>query len=327
MSNATGGSSSPPVGPLDRRLLLVTGKGGVGRSTVAGALALALASGGHRTLACEADARGDLAELLEHSESSFTPSPVVEDLMLMAMDTEEALGEYLRLQLRVPVVTRLGRLARMLEFVATAAPGVREILVMGKIAWEVREGPYDRVVVDAAATGHIVGQLAAPATVRSLVGAGPLTQQASWVAELLADPAVTGLVIVTAPEEIPINEALDLVARVRADTDTEVAAVVVNRVWPEPFTRTEQQVFDQIRTAPLSGRLAGLAGGDVDPLMMTTELAVRLRRHGATHIDRLRNALDPAIPMVLVPEMFGAAAGRDTLAAVGRALVEELDVG
>ena len=90
----------------------------------------------------------------------------------MSMDTEASLREYLKLNLRIPVVGRLGPVARAFDFVATAAPGVREILTVGKLCYEVREGHYDLVVVDAPATGHIISQLAAPQAINDLVKVG-----------------------------------------------------------------------------------------------------------------------------------------------------------
>ena len=97
---------------LDRRLLFVTGKGGVGKSTAAAALALLAAQHGRRTLACEVDAKGDLADFFETSRPSFVPHKVTPNLSLMAMDTEASLREYLHLQLRLPTVARLGPLGR-----------------------------------------------------------------------------------------------------------------------------------------------------------------------------------------------------------------------
>src|SRR5205085_7119370 len=111
----------------------------------------------------------------------------------MAMRTEDSLKEYLKLNLRVPVLGRLGPLAKVLDFVATAAPGVKEILTIGKIAWEVREAiegraDHDIVIVDAAATGHIVAQLGAADAIRDLVDVGPLRAQTQWVSDIIADP-------------------------------------------------------------------------------------------------------------------------------------------
>ena len=149
-----------PADLLDHKLLFVSGKGGVGKSTVAAALALLASQRGMRTLACEIDAKGNLADFFEAGPTDYTPREVQPNLYAMSMDTEASLQEYLRLQMRLPAIARIGPLARAFEFVATAAPGVREILTVGKPVWEVREGNFDLVVVDAAATGHIVGQLA-----------------------------------------------------------------------------------------------------------------------------------------------------------------------
>src|SRR3546814_17541486 len=112
----------------------------------------------------------------------------------MSMDTEESLKEYLRLQLKVPLVARIGPLARTFDFVANAAPGVKEILTVGKLLWEVREEHYDLVVVDAVASGHITGQLAAPQAIQQLVQVGMVRDQTDWMIEILADASRTGVV-------------------------------------------------------------------------------------------------------------------------------------
>src|SRR4051794_16168093 len=149
---------------LDRRLLFFTGKGGVGKSTVAAATALLAASVGRRVLLVEVDAKGDIPAQFERAPVGFEAKEIHPGVLAMAMNTEQSLQEYLRLNLRVPVLGRVGPLARALDFVASAAPGVKEILTVGKICWEVRESleglaDFDMVVVDAAATGHIVAQL------------------------------------------------------------------------------------------------------------------------------------------------------------------------
>ena len=123
---------------LDRKLLFVTGKGGVGKTTVAAGLAVLAARHGKRTLLCEVDAKGNLATFFETGPIGFEPKPVIDGLWAMAMQTEESLKEYLRLQLKVPLLARIGPLARTFDFVASAAPGVREILTVGKLCYEVR---------------------------------------------------------------------------------------------------------------------------------------------------------------------------------------------
>ena len=122
---------------LDRKLLFVTGKGGVGKSTIAASLALLASQRGKRTLVGEVDAKGNLADFFEVGPTGFEPREVSPGLFAMSMDTEESLKEYLSLQLKIPFVARLGPLARTFDFVANAAPGVKEILTIGKFLWEV----------------------------------------------------------------------------------------------------------------------------------------------------------------------------------------------
>lgn len=309
---------------LDRRLLFVTGKGGVGKSTVAAALALLGARQGKRTLVVEVDAKGNLADFFEAGPLRWRPREIEPGLFAMAMDTEASLQEYLRLQLRVPVVARMGPLARAFEFVANAAPGVKEILTVGKPVYEVRERHYDLVVVDAAATGHIVGQLGAPQAINELVQVGLVRQQTGWMLELLGDPAVTGLVIVATPEEMPVNETIELAGRVRRDTNVDLAAVVVNRVLPELFGRGEEACFERLAEPAAAAVLGELAGGGLSTVFEAARLAVTLRRTRAAHLERLREAIDPDVPLLFVPELFARTHGLRATRQVADALAAEL---
>ena len=312
------------VGLLDRRLVFVTGKGGVGKTTVASALALFAAEHGQRTLLCEVDAKGDAAAYFESGPTSFTQREVLPGLWAMSMDTEASLREYLRLNLRIPIVGRIGPLAKAFDFVATAAPGVREILSVGKLCYEVRERHYDLVVVDASATGHIVGQLAAPQAINDLVKVGLIRSQTDWILEILSDPATTGLAIVTTPEEMPVNETMELAARVAEETTVELAAVIVNRVLPELFGRSEEKVFEELCRPAARAELGRLAGGDPTPVLSGARLAVTLRRTRAGHLERLRAGIDPAVPVLYLPAVFTRLHGMRTLRQVARSLGEEL---
>src|SRR3954447_2247918 len=210
--------SGPEAGSLlDRRLVFVTGKGGVGKTSTSSALALLAARDGRRVLVCEMDAKGSLASAFDTAPLSFQPREIEPRLFAMAMNTEDALREYLRLFVKVPLLGKIGPLARTFDFVADAAPGVKEILSVGKLAYEARERHYDLVVVDAEASGHIVAQIGAPRVIRELVKVGMVRDQTAWMTDILEDPAVTGVVVVTTPEEMPVTETIDLVRRLQRD--------------------------------------------------------------------------------------------------------------
>jgi anion-transporting ArsA/GET3 family ATPase len=313
-----------PVDLLQRKLLFVTGKGGVGKTTIAAALALLASQHGKKTLACEIDAKGNMADFFETAPTGYKPREVQPNLFAMSMDTEESLDEYLRLQLRLPALARIGPLARAFEFVATAAPGVREILTVGKPVWEVREGNYDLVVVDAPASGHIVSQLAAPQAINELVQVGLVRQQTGWLIEVLGNPAVTGLVIVTTPEEMPVNETIELAGRVEDETDVDLAAIVVNRVLPELFGRQEEMVFEELREPAVVSSLSEAAGGPAEPVLEAARLAVSMRRTGAGHLQRLRSMVDPGLPLLYVPYLFARTHGLRATRQIAEALSAEL---
>ena len=304
---------------LDRKLLFVTGKGGVGKTSIAAALASLAAARGLRTLVCEMEPRGDLSVAFECGPTGYAPKVVGPGLSVMTMDTEAALREYLKLTLRIPAVGRLTPLADAFDFVATAAPGVREILTVGKLFYEVEGGGHDLVVVDAAATGHIVGHLATPVALGELVKRGLVADQARRMAALLDDPATTGVVVVTTAEEMPVHEATELVARLGAETGTHVAAVIANRVLPEVFTRSERAAFDALaeRTdddgAPA---LAAVLGG--------VGLALGRRQVAARHLERLRDGVPADLPLLFVPLLYGRVHGPRAVRQIAQALEEEL---
>jgi anion-transporting ArsA/GET3 family ATPase len=309
---------------LDRKLIFVTGKGGVGKTAVTAALGLLAAERGQRVLLCEVDAKGDLADFFETGPTAFEEREIFPNLWAMSMDTEASLKQYLTLQLKLGLMARVGPLARMFDFVATAAPGVKEIVTVGKICWEVRERHYDLVVVDAAPTGHIVGQLAAPQAINGLIQVGPVRQQTGWMLDILGNPRTTGAAIVTTPEEMPVNETIELQGRLRSETNVELAAVIVNRVLPELFGRGEEEVFDRLWEPDVADLLGGELGGPVDTLLDGARLAVTLRRTRSEHLERLRESIDGRVPMLYLPYLFARTHGLRSTRQLAEALSAEL---
>ncbi len=314
-------------GLLDRRLLFFTGKGGVGKSTMAAATAMLAAEHGRRVLLVEVDAKGDVTALFEHAPVGFTPKEIQPGILAMSMDTEASLQEYLRLNLKVPVLGRLGPLAKVLDFVATAAPGVKEILTVGKIAWETREAiegraDHDMVIVDAAATGHIVAQLGAADAIQELVDVGPVRSQTEWMSELLSAPDVTAVNIVTTPEEMPVAETIELVGRLRTEIRVPLGAVIVNRVLPELFTTADEETFEALREPPVLDVLSQRAGVGATAVLDAARLAVSLRRTRAVHLTHLLDSVD--LPLLYVPYQFVRTHGLRVTRMVAGALGEEL---
>jgi anion-transporting ArsA/GET3 family ATPase len=152
---------------------------------------------------------------------------------------------------------------------------------------------------------------------------GPIHEQTGWMTDILADPATTGLVIVTTPEEMPVNETIELVAHVREETDVEVSAIVVNRVLPELFSHSDEEVFERLRQPELESALTAAAGGAVAPVLDAARLAVTLRRTRAGHLDRLRAAV-PDVPLLFIPYLFTRGHGLRTTGQTAEALSAEL---
>lgn len=312
---------------LDLDLLWVTGKGGVGKTSIAAAIADVAARSGRRTLVCEMDAKGALASALGEDELGFEPTEVSPGLHAMTMSTEDSLREYLRLFVKIPLLGRIGPLAKTFDFVADAAPGVKEILGVGKLAYEVRERHYDLVVVDAEASGHIVSQIGAPKVIADLVQVGLVRDQTQWMLDILNDPARTGVVVVTTPEEMPVTETAELLARLTAETGAHPAAVVANRVLPVLFDRREQAVVDHLDVAMPT--LVDAIGSGAPMVLDAARLTESRRSTGAFHLRRLRRRLQDGghdLPMLTVPELFSRSHGRRVVSLIADGLAEELDL-
>lgn len=215
----------------DHPLVIISGKGGVGKSAVSAALALASHRSGRRVLAV--GMTGDGSGLSSHLGSpplGFAPEEVRPDLFAMVLDRSKALIEYLHLQLGIPALALFGPVAKAFDALASTAPGVREIVSMGKVLHEVRKGEWDQVIVDAPPIGQIGSYLRAARTITELVPAGRIRDQAGWMGELLSDR--TQVILVSVPEELPISETKEALAWINAEDLVSEIEVISNRVLP-----------------------------------------------------------------------------------------------
>lgn len=212
------------------RLVLVSGKGGVGKSAIAAALALDGRRRGARVLAVDMSGGGGLGHHLGEPELEPTPRPIGEGLEALAVDRAEALVEYLRVQIGVPALATIGPAARAFDALASAAPAVREVVTIGKVLWEVKQETWDLVVADAPPTGQIGSYLGAARAIRELVKTGRILDQVEWMETILSDPATSELCLVTLLEELPVVETSETIDQVRTAGLVGMISVYANRV-------------------------------------------------------------------------------------------------
>jgi anion-transporting ArsA/GET3 family ATPase len=234
---------APVPAPLNKHLIFVTGKGGVGKSTTAAALGLLAARRGLRTVVAELSGQERLQRLFDRHGQHFEEVELAPGLFSISIDPEHAMDEYLRV--KAGALGHALASSRLFQAFAMATPGMRELLSIGKV-WELAQlhrrthgaAPYDLVIVDAPATGHGLGLLRTPRTFADIAHVGPIAHQGRAIAETIADREFTGVVAVATPEEIPVNETLSLcetVARERLALDL----VVLNALYPVRFADGE----------------------------------------------------------------------------------------
>jgi anion-transporting ArsA/GET3 family ATPase len=230
-------------GILDKRLLFVTGKGGVGKTTVALAMGLAAASAGKRTIVCEVASQEHASRIFHRGEVGFHEVELRDNLWAISIDPDRSMREYLEMQLRVKAMGDLLARSRIFQYLAAATPGLKELVTVGKI-WElaqldrrVKKGrKYDVVIVDAPATGHGIGFLQTPRTFAGIARVGPIASQGQEIHAFITDHSQTGTAIVALPEEMPVNESHQLEQGLVNEVGVAVDAIYMNGLYPQLFS-------------------------------------------------------------------------------------------
>jgi anion-transporting ArsA/GET3 family ATPase len=288
----------------DRRLVIVTGKGGTGKTTVSAALAVSAAREGRRVLVAEVARDSQVARILDPGGApvGYAPRPVRPGIEVMRIDPFEALAEYLGLQLRVHrIVERIVANPGFRQLME-ASPGWRELITLGKV-WhleQMREDGrprYDLLVVDAPATGHGMTFLDVPRVVVSAVRAGPLREHTSRVEALIADAERTLLLPVALAEELPARETVELVERVRSQLSIHVDRVVVNAVHASPFPEGLDDLDRRLAALP-----SDLGFDTLPPPPVLSACAAHLRaRHELNRRYVREIAAKTGLPVVSLP--------------------------
>lgn len=291
---------------LARRLLFVVGKGGVGKTTVSSALALEASRRGARTLLVEVDGVGRAAQLFgvdvrpPGEVLSLAPS-----LNLMNVEGSASLAEYLMMTVPVKRVLKGVLTSRIYQYFVAAAPGLKELMTIGKIWFEANrtddatgERAWDLVIVDAPATGHSLQYLAMPQAAFETFTSGLVHREASRVVELLQDPAKTGVVLVTAAEEMPVNETVEMYRRLRDDLHLPSALLVVNRMH-----QTDLETSDVERLAQSLDRAADASGrGYAEEVLRRAREELGWVRINDRYLRRLRDEVP--LPTAVLPFLF-----------------------
>jgi anion-transporting ArsA/GET3 family ATPase len=237
-------------------LVIVTGKGGVGKTTVSVALGMRAAAEGKRTIVCEVSAQENASRMFEHTTVGFHEVELEKNLWAISIDPDESMREYVLLQLKVRAMRDMLFRSRIFNYLTAATPGLKELVTIGKI-WElaqldrkVKSGrKYDTVIVDAPATGHGVGFLQTPRTFANIARVGPIHSQAQTLDNFITDHENTGVAIVALPEEMPVNETAALEHDLVEEVGVAVDRVYLNGLYPERFSKEEAEVLTALAAA------------------------------------------------------------------------------
>lgn len=299
---------------LDRRLLVVTGKGGVGKSTVSAALGLLAAREGKRVLLCEVNAPQErIAPLLGAPPSGTVARQVLPDLWSVNVTPPVAMREYGLMVLKFRTIYDAVFENRLVRYFLRVIPSLAELVMLGKILHEARVDErgrprWDLVVVDAPATGHAVQLLRVPSALLDTVPGGPLRRDAEWMRDLLVDPVRTALALVTLPEEMPVNEAIELDAQVRGVLGMSREALFVNAMPETRFTPAQARHLPALAAAPLPLGPAAEAG----------RLQALRAEHAERYLARARAALD--LPTFVLPLVARTVWDREAVEAIAAAI-------
>ncbi|MGH2962751.1 MAG: ArsA family ATPase [Solirubrobacterales bacterium] len=289
---------------LDKRLLFVTGKGGVGKSTVALALGIAAAERGMRTIVCEVASQEHTSRVFRRAEVGFHEVEMRENLWTISIDPDHSLREYLTIQAPVRAMGEMLARSRVFTYLTTATPGLKELVTIGKI-WElaqldrrVRRGAkYDLVLVDSPATGHGIGFLQTPRTFAGIARVGPIRNQAEALDGFITDHDQTGAVIVALPEEMPVNESEDLERELTGKVGVAVDRVYMNALYPERFSAEDAERLDEAAESVNGGARSAVRAA-------LTERRRALAQRG--QLERLRDLVEAPVstlPFVFEPEL------------------------
>ena len=302
------------------RVMIVAGKGGVGKTTVTATLAAAAADAGLSVLIVEVEGKSGLAACFGRPPLGYEEAELAPRIRGRTLTPDEALVDYLENHGLRRISKRLVR-SGALEVVSSAVPGMKDILVLGKVKALEQERAADLIIIDAPAAGHAVTFLMSPRGLGDAVRVGPVSKQSTDVIEMLSDPARCQVMLVTVPEETPVNELVDTAFQLEDRIGVQLGPVVVNACYPDPGLPASVEEVQ---------RLADELGVFVSPREATDLVAAaefRRERYVLQQEQAGRLAARLPLPQVRLPFLFTTELGPPeigALAGVFKAQVEEL---
>ena len=322
---------------LAPKIMIVSGKGGVGKTTVAAALALTAARHGRNVCIAEVDRKGSLPGLFRRPELTYDPAELLPGLWGLNIVPEDALAEYLEVQYHMRRISKVFTSSHFVDFITTAAPGLKDILVLGKI-WYLEQNrgggtrhDFDTIVVDAPAAGHMLTFFSAPVGLADAVRVGPVRRQSDWLVQMLQDPKRTRVHLVTLPEEMPVAETLETSQAIENKLNIQQGAVFANAVYSSLFKTEGEQVLENLGESRhfenmlIEAHGLGLAldGEELRNLDRYARFLIARREIQQKHLRKLKKGT--TAPVATLPFLFSAGLALPDIETLADVIEEEVD--
>lgn len=291
----------------DQRFVLFSGKGGVGKTVISSAYALSCARRGERTLLMELNVNDKVSSFFGSSRVGSEITEVEENLFAVNVTPDAALREYGIMILKVRLIYKAVFENRIVRSFLRSIPGLNDLLMLGKAYYHAIErapsGGYvwDKVVVDAPATGHGLFFLQIPSVIMGFISSGHMFEESERIQTLLKDPEQTAIHLVTLAEEMPVNETLMMREELERRVGVNIGAVIANAIYPPIFSAEEQRWLKEAeKSAPVGGAAAGssMLGGLIDAANFRAQ-RVEMQQY---HLARLKREVDR--PVYQIPFHF-----------------------
>jgi anion-transporting ArsA/GET3 family ATPase len=298
-----------------QKLWIVTGKGGVGKTTLAAALGFVSSAWEDDTLLVETHGLNHLGELLGVGKAGYHPKKIAPHLWLCQLDPELALEDYLLQQIKVQLIYNMVFKNKYVRHFLDAAPGLVELLTIGKI-WALTQPAgtlgnlqtFDRVIVDAPSTGHGLSLLTVPEVVARAVRVGPLKNKSQQILDLLRDPKQCMIWLASLPEELPVTETVEMAGKLISEVKVHLGPILVNGLWPELLSDSAEKELKKNKNIP------------------TVETYKKRRALSRFYLDKLKSQL-PQREFVELPLVYETAHPLEIAKVLGKKIKEQVEEG